>query len=538
VSAILIGSVALPALAGLVCVLLGGRLADGAGRVGAAAAALAFCLAIALVVAVVTSGPVSAVIAGVDGSAAIGLFADRLAVVMLLLVLGVSAVVQLFASRYLSGDPRQVRLIAAAGLTTTAVAAVVTAATLSGLVVAWLVSGVGLLGLLAQRADLASARLGLRRAALAFAVGDFALVLGASVVWATVGDLDLRQVGVGSAPLAAKQLQVLGVSVSAGAVFACLLVVAAMGRSAQIPLQRWLPATLAAPTPVSAFLHAGLVNAGGFLLVRLGPIFGLSSIATHLAFIAGALTALYGTALMLTKPDVKGGLAHSTMGQMGFMVMACALGAFAAAIFHLVAHGMYKATLFLGADSVVHNDKRREVVPHPAPAGVSWPAAARVAVAVIVPAAALAAALASVASAALEHSGAIVLIAFAWATAAQAAWAWLGATPGRALVGLTALAASCVAYAVLVAGAYAFLAPALGPLRHPVSPWWALVLVAVLVAALLARLGPASAWRSALYVRALDAGHVGRPRAARASRRRRSTATLVPGLDSPGSVTA
>lgn len=535
-SALLVICVALPALAALACAALGTRLGDGAGRLGAGATALGFGLAAALTVAVVASGPVSAVAEAGDGRAVLGLFADRLGVVMLLLVLGISAIVQLFASRYLSADPGLPRLIAAAGVTTSAVAALVTAATLSGLVVAWLISGVGLLAMLAQRSDLASARLGVRRAALAFAIGDLALVAGAVIVWATVGDLDLRNIGAETARLSGQRIGVPGVS--AGSLLACLLVVAAMGRSAQIPLQRWLPATLAAPTPVSALLHAGLVNAGGFLLVRMAPVFGLSPVATHLAFAAGALTALYGTALMLAKPDVKGGLAHSTMGQMGFMMMACALGAFAAAIFHLVAHGMYKATLFLGADSVVHNDKRRAVVPRPAPGGAPWPATVRLVVAAAVPAAALALALETFASGALEHSGAIVLIAFAWATATQTAWAWLGATPGRAVAGLAALAGACVAYATLVAGAGAFLAPALGEARQAVSPWLALAPAAVIAAVLLGRLTPAAAWRDALYVRLLDAGHVaGRP-AARRGRDARPDPKPVRAFDTPARVTA
>ncbi|QRN81948.1 MAG: sodium:proton antiporter, partial [Nocardiopsis sp. BM-2018] len=81
---------------------------------------------------------------------------------------------------------------------------------------------------------------------------------------------------------------------------------------------RWLPATRTAPTPVSVFMHAGLVNAGGFLLARMGPVFGASGLATHLAFTMGALTALHGTALMLARPDAKGALAYSTIGQMRF----------------------------------------------------------------------------------------------------------------------------------------------------------------------------------------------------------------------------
>ena len=525
-----------PGLAALGCGVLGARLGDAAGRVGAVGAALGFLLAVALMVAVIASGPVAAVVEARGGRAVAGLFADRLGVVMLLLVLAVSAVVQLFASRYLSGDPGLLRLIVVTGITSTAVSAVVTAATLSGLVVAWLGSGAGLLALLAQRADLASARLGLRRAAGAVAVGDFALVAGSVIVWGTVGDLDLRRFGDEASRLATVKIHVVGVS--AGSVVACLLVVAAMGRSAQIPLGRWLPATLAAPTPVSALLHAGLINAGGFLLVRLAPVFGASAVATHLAFAVGALTALYGTALMLTKPDVKGALAHSTMGQMGFMVMACALGAFAAAIFHLIAHAMYKATLFLGADSVVHSDKRRAVVPRPAPGGIRWPAVVRLASAAAVPAAAFALALATFASAALDHAGAIVLIAFAWMTAAQAAWAWLDATPGRAAGGLAALAGACLAYAALIGGANAFLAPALGSAPNAVSPWLALAPMAVIVAALLARLGRPAGWRDALYVWALDAGHVAVRRAARGRRPSTPPSATLPALETPGEVAA
>ncbi len=535
-SLVLVLCVALPGVAALACALGGAKLGDGASRLGAGAAALAFCLAVGLAVSVIGSGPVSAVAADGDGSAAAGLFADRVSVVMLLLVLGISTIVQLFAGRYLSADPGLARLIAAAGLTTSAVAAVVTAATLSGLVVAWLVSGAGLLAMLGQRADLLPARVGVRRAAAAFAVGDLALVAGAVIVWAAVGDLDLRQLGAEAPRLMGEPIGVFGLSV--GTVFACLLAVAAMGRSAQIPLQRWLPATLAAPTPVSALLHAGLVNAGGFLLVRLAPVFGLSGAATHIAFVAGALTALYGTALMLAKPDVKGELAHSTMGQMGFMVMACALGAFAAAIFHLVAHGMYKATLFLGADSVVHNGKRRQAVPRPAPAGVRWPRPVRLAVSALVPAAALGLALATVAASALEHSGAAVLVGFAWATAAHAAWSWLGATPGRAAAGLAALAGACVAYAALIAGAGEFLAPALSDAPAAVAPWLAVVPAAVLAVALAVRHRSAPGLWRALYVRALDAGHVAARRPARQRRRVRQAHRSVTALDAPGNVTA
>ncbi len=508
-SALILAIVALPMIGGLLCAASGPRLEDGAGRVGAGFAAVALALTVLVTVHILSAGPVSAVLTNSAGDATLGLYADRLSVVMLLLVLTVSLMVQLFASRYLSGDPRQARLIAWFGVTTAAVCALVCAATLSGLIAAWLFSGIGLLRLLAQRRDLPAARLGLRRTAAAFAVGDCALLAAGVLAWCTVGDLDLRRLH--AATLALGRHHVLGIG--AGTIVACLIVVAAMGRSAQLPLQRWLPATLAAPTPVSAFLHAGLVNAGGFLLVRFAPLFGATPAATYLAFTVGGATALYGTVLMLAKPDVKGALAHSTMGQMGFMVMACGLGVPAAAIFHLAGHGLYKATLFLGADSVVHNDKRRRVVPAPAPAGVRWTGTARAFAAALVPGAALALALATFASGALAHPGAVVLFAFAWATGALLAHGWLRATPGRAAGGLLVLGGACLAYAGLIAGADAFLAPAVHGVRAAVSPWLGLLPVGGMAVWLV--MARRVEWaRAELYVRALDAGHVGGPRSA------------------------
>ena len=138
-----------------------------------------------------------------------------------------------------------------------------------------------------------------------------------------------------------------------------LVVVAALSRSAQFPFHRWLPATLAAPTPVSALLHAGVVNAGGILLIRLAPL-SRREVAQALTIAAGAATMVYGATIMLVKPDVKGALAHSTTAQMGFMILTCGLGLWAAAVIHLVAHGFYKSTLFLSSGSAVAAPPRGE----------------------------------------------------------------------------------------------------------------------------------------------------------------------------------
>jgi len=337
-TALLVTIVALPFVGALAARSAGD--VRGAARIGAAVAGASFALALALTVHVAVSGPVGVTVAGEPV-----LYADRVGAVLLLLVSGVSAVVQGFAGRYLLGDLRAVRFFAATGLLTGATAAMVTAATLVGLALAWTAAGAALCLLLGLYRGLPAAGEGVRRTVRAFAIGDGALWLGVVIALLAWGNPDLRSLGTVAAADPGDEVAL--------AVVSCLLVVAAVGRSAQLPLQRWLPATLAAPTPVSALLHAGVINGGGILLVRTSALFGASAWATHFAFAIGAATTVYGTALMLTKPDIKGALAHSTMGQMGFMVMTCGLGAFAAAAFHLVAHGMYKASLFLGSGGAV-----------------------------------------------------------------------------------------------------------------------------------------------------------------------------------------
>src|SRR6266487_3027506 len=141
-----------------------------------------------------------------------------------------------------------------------------------------------------------------------------------------------------------------------------------MSKSAQFPLHIWLPRSLYAPTPVHALLHAGIINAGGFLINRLAPLYGLSSTTLHVAFVVGAVTALLGAAMMLAQNDIKKTLGFSTIGQMGYMIMECGLGAFALAVFHLIAHGLFKATVFLNCGNVIHKAREEPVFPPPAQA--------------------------------------------------------------------------------------------------------------------------------------------------------------------------
>ena len=166
--------------------------------------------------------------------------------------------------------------------------------TLVVLALGWTAAGVALCLLLATYWRLAPARDGVRRTAVSFLIGDLALWSAVGLIAATQGTVELVRAGRRGArrPVIAPA--------------AALVVVAALSRSAQIPFHRWLPATLAAPTPVSALLHAGVVNAGGVLLIKLGPVITSSGPVQALIILAGLATLAWRAAIMLAKPDVKG----------------------------------------------------------------------------------------------------------------------------------------------------------------------------------------------------------------------------------------
>ena len=506
-SAALVAAVTLPGIAVIAGLVAGPDRRELVARSGVVLNVLALAFAVAAFASVLDGSPVSAVVENGSGEALLGLVADRVTSVVLLLVLGVSAVVQSFAARYLSGDVRAARFFNSANLLTFSTAVMVTSVTFIGLAAAWTVAGISVILLLAMYSGFEAAREGVRRAVRIFLIGD--LALWAAVVLATIewGSLDIRSLGQSGDEIAGAAVLV---------PVACLLVAAAMARSAQLPLQSWLPATLAVPTPVSALLHAGVVNAGGILLVRLSPIFGASSEATHLAFFAGAATTVYGTALMLSKPDIKGALAHSTMGQMGFMIMTCGLGAYAAAIFHLFAHGMYKATLFLGSGAAVHSHVRQTKAP-PVRAAGRTARIYSVTLAVTVPAIVL------LAFAEWLYpdrsSGANALLLFGWATGAWVIWGWTRRhhSPAGYLAGAALVTVAAGAYVLLLSSVSEFMAPALaGAGDSVVSPWWVVGLFAALVLAGLTSLaGPGSRvsdFRKTAYVVALGASQVTGPR--------------------------
>jgi NAD(P)H-quinone oxidoreductase subunit 5 len=516
VSLLLAAIVLLPALGAITAVALGDRHVGVVAKAGPLAGGLAFLLAVVVMIDVALRGSLSAVISTGAGRVLLGLYANRITGVLLLLVSGVGTLVQAFAGGYLRGDMRVRRFYALTSILTAATLAMVSAATLIGLGVAWTIAGLSLWLLLGIYPGLPAARQGTRRSAIAFAIGDSALWAAIALALLNWGDLDLRHLG--------EQARSLTGNPTLVAVFSCLVLVAALSRSAQIPFQRWLPATLAAPTPVSALLHAGVINAGGILLVRLSGLFGTSQLACTLAFCLGGATLVYGTVLMLAKPDIKGALAHSTMGQMGFMIMTCGLGAFASAVFHLVAHGMYKASMFLGSGAAVHRHVRHTKAP-PRPAASPAAAALTALFAGVFGGASVLSAAAALHPHVGGRGGSGALLVFAWATAAALTW---GIVRRRLRFNLQAvmLAGIFTAAWIYVAWLSAFtrfLSVDLSTVQQsPASPWLLAPLLAVLALLAIMRLAGAPkrlrAIHDSLYVFALTAGHVAQPRLPRQGR--------------------
>ncbi len=487
---------ALPVLAGLCSWVGGRRWPDRAPLVLVWALVSSVVAAVVLARAVWVDGPVAVELTGSQGAVIAGLVVDRVGAVLLLLVTGLSAVVTVFARRYLRADDRARQFFGATGLLVGASAGIATSITLQGLALAWSLAGLALIGLLATYPDLPGARDGVRRTVRALLVGDLALwvaVLVVTVVWGTV---DLRSTGPGTG--------------WATGLVGVLLVVAALARSAQLPFHRWLPATLAAPTPVSALLHAGVVNGGGVLLVRSGGVVGQSPAAMYLAVGLGAATAVYGAVLMLVKPDVKGALALSTTAQMGFLVLTCGLGAYAAAVVHLTLHGLYKATLFLGSGAAVRNAVLAGRAPG-RPVLTRTRTAAVACGAVLLPVVGLALG-AGIAPGKTTPADAVVLLVLAWATGAALALGWLRRFP-TVLGALGVLAGSMIVLPLhLVATSWLAggLSTATPDPVHTPEPWVLVGPAIVLVAAAVVRLAPVTSRFAGLhrtvYVLALRPG--------------------------------
>ncbi len=190
-------------------------------------------------------------------------------------------------------------------------------------------------------------------------IADILFIIAIVLTYKTFGSFDLTELGVkwlamyenGTADN--PMIYIIGL----------LFLFAAMMKSAIMPFHHWLPYTSESPTPVSALMHAGVVNVGGILLNKLAFLLILSPMVLNVAFVMGLITAIAASLIMLVVADVKRALGYSTVGQMGYMIMEVGLGAFSLAIYHLMVHGIFKATFFLGSGSIINQARRNPDIP-------------------------------------------------------------------------------------------------------------------------------------------------------------------------------
>ena len=273
------------------------------------------------------------------------IYLDGVSCLMFLMVSVIGWMICRYSIRYLDGDPSQGNYFRWTGFTLGAVSLMVLSGNLILFFAAWLMTSLGLHQLLLHNPGRPAARRAAWTKFTVSRIGDGALAIALIMIYSELGTLQLSELfeSVASKVQAGVNLQVA----------VLLLVMAAAIKSAQFPFHTWLPQTLETPTPVSALMHAGIVNAGGYLVVRTCPILSVAPWALSILAIVGAITAFFGAIVMLTQPSIKKSLAYSTIAQMGFMMLQCGLGAFSAALLHILAHSMYKAHAFLGSGGAI-----------------------------------------------------------------------------------------------------------------------------------------------------------------------------------------
>lgn len=345
----------LPAAGAVYLALAGRRLSEAqVGRVACGAVGAAFVVAVLVFLrtlraegaAVVVQGPVWMAVG--DLKISFSLLLDPLSSVMALVVTGVGFLIHCYAVGYMHGDPHFPRFFALFNLFITMMLTLVLGSSTAVTFIGW--EGVGfcsymLIGYYTERPAAAQAG---KKAFIVNRVGDLGFLLGMFLVFQTFHTLEYRTFS----HLALEQFEP-GAGIMT-AIALCFFI-GACGKSAQFPLYVWLPDAMAGPTPVSALIHAAtMVTAGVYLVVRLGVIFALAPVALQVVAVIGLLTALMAALLALVQNDLKKVLAYSTVSQLGYMFLAAGVGAYAAAIFHLVTHAFFKGLLFLGSGSVIH----------------------------------------------------------------------------------------------------------------------------------------------------------------------------------------
>ncbi|MEV0062409.1 NADH-quinone oxidoreductase subunit L [Nocardia sp. NPDC050718] len=343
-------------LAGAILLLLLGRFADRWGvYLGTAAAVASFVVAVVAFIGMLGRSDADRAIheqlfewvpVG-ELQVGFGLQLDQLSVCFALLITGVGSLIHVYSIGYMSHDPGKRRFFGYLNLFLAAMLVLVLADNYLVLYLGW--EGVGLASylLIGFWYEKPSAATAAKKAFIVNRVGDMGLAIAMMTMFATFGSFDFRTVFAASPGASEGTLTAIGL----------LLLLAACGKSAQVPLQSWLGDAMEGPTPVSALIHAAtMVTAGVYLIARSNPIYDLAPDARTAVLAVGAVTLLFGAIVGCAKDDIKKALAASTMSQIGYMILAVGLGpaGYAVAIMHLLTHGFFKAGLFLGAGSVMH----------------------------------------------------------------------------------------------------------------------------------------------------------------------------------------
>ena len=337
------------------------QFAEVAGRMTIGAIAIAFALALVLFVEVVNNGGRQIgwtghewlVVGEFDLS--MGIFMDGLTAIMLVVVTGVSLLVQIYSTGYMKDDPGYARYFAYMSFFTASMVGLVVASNVIQLFVFWELVGLSSYLLIGFWYHKPSAAAAAKKAFLVTRLGDFGFLLaifylffnGATFTAAGLDPLDIPDVH------EAMSMDVIAPGVAMW--IALGLFAGAVGKSGQFPLHTWLPDAMEGPTPVSSLIHAAtMVAAGVFLVARFFPVFEASEIALHTVAIIGGITAVLAATMGLVMNDIKRVLAYSTVSQLGYMMLALGVGGPGVAIFHLFTHAFFKCLLFMGAGSVSH----------------------------------------------------------------------------------------------------------------------------------------------------------------------------------------
>lgn len=295
----------------------------------------------------------ASVIAAVAGWLVTGTGADALGLVVASLVSLLGWVIIQFSYRYLAGDRLQPRFIRAMLFTLASVGVLLLSHHLLVIVLAWTGTSIGLHALLTHYPERKAAQIVAHKKFLVSRCAELCLALALYLIYSATGTLHLDALGdyLSAQPTLPASLHLA----------ALLFALAAILKTAQLPLHGWLIQVMEAPTPVSALLHAGVVNMGGFVLIRLAELISLAPAAQLLLVIAGSTTAVLASLVMLTRISIKVRLAWSTCAQMGFMLLEIGLGLYELALLHLVAHSLYKAHAFLSAGHTVETARHRDL---------------------------------------------------------------------------------------------------------------------------------------------------------------------------------